>query len=249
MGTADPLGILQRGVYAARLATSPADLAAAQSLRQLAFRAAALDQDQFDNFCQHVLIEHQNTKRLVCCFRLMTYPDGLAIQNGYAAQFYGLERFGTYPEPMIEIGRFCLHPTARDPDILRIAWAALTRVVDAMGAQMLFGCSSFVGTDPSLYADALAVLAAGHLAPERWKPSIKSANVVPLLQLTQSRKPDLPQAMRTMPPLLRSYISMGGWVSGHAVIDENLNTLHVFTGLEIAMIPPERARALRLIAL
>ena len=41
---------------------------------------------------------------------------------------------------------------------------------------------------------------------------------------------------------------MGGWVSDHAVIDARLNTLHVFTGLEIAAIPPARARALRAIA-
>jgi putative hemolysin len=48
--------------------------------------------------------------------------------------------------------------------------------------------------------------------------------------------------------LLRSYLSMGGWVSDHAVVDRNLNTLHVFTGLEIRSIPPARARILRAIA-
>ena len=35
-----------------------------------------------------------------------------------------------------------------------------------------------------------------------------------------------------MPPLLRAYLLMG-WVSDHAVIDNKLNTLHVFTGLEV----------------
>jgi putative hemolysin len=51
-----------------------------------------------------------------------------------------------------------------------------------------------------------------------------------------------------MPPLLRTYLLMGGCVSDHAVIDGDLNTLHVFTGLEIAAIPPARARALRAVA-
>jgi hypothetical protein len=41
---------------------------------------------------------------------------------------------------------------------------------------------------------------------------------------------------------------MGRWVSDHAVIDHDLGTLHVFTGVEIAAIPPARARALRAIA-
>jgi hypothetical protein len=37
-------------------------------------------------------------------------------------------------------------------------------------------------------------------------------------------------------------------VSDHAVCDDDLDTLHVFTAVEIAKIPPARARALRLIA-
>ena len=38
---------------------------------------------------------------------------------------------------------------------------------------------------------------------------------------------------------------MGGWVSDHAVMDRQLNTMHVFTGLEVRSIPPARARTLR----
>ena len=49
----------------------------------------------------------------------------------------------------------------------------------------------------------------------------------------------------TYGPLLRTYLVMGGWVSDHAVVDRDLNTLHVFTGLEIRAIPPARARLLR----
>ena len=51
-----------------------------------------------------------------------------------------------------------------------------------------------------------------------------------------------------MPPLLRTYLMMGGWVSDHAVMDRQLGTMHVFTGVEIKAIPPARARALRALA-
>ena len=55
-------------------------------------------------------------------------------------------------------------------------------------------------------------------------------------------------ALHQMPPLLRTYLGMGGWVSDHAVIDRAMQTLHVFTGVEIAAIPPARVRALRAVA-
>ncbi|WP_145962806.1 hypothetical protein [Mangrovicoccus ximenensis] len=38
---------------------------------------------------------------------------------------------------------------------------------------------------------------------------------------------------------------LGGRVGSHAVADRDLGTLHVFTGLEIAAIPPQRAARLR----
>ncbi|MDP5347697.1 MAG: ornithine-acyl-ACP acyltransferase, partial [Paracoccaceae bacterium] len=56
---------------------------------------------------------------------------------------------------------------------------------------------------------------------------------------------DKRRAMQVMPPLLRTYLMMGGWVSDHAVIDPQMNTLHVFTGLEIRAIPEARKKLLR----
>ena len=149
---------------------------------------------------------------------------------------------------MVEIGRFCVHPEARDPDILRTAWAAMTRYVDENNVEMLFGCSSFKGTDADAYADAFAMLKDRHLAPRRWWPQVKAPSVFRFAQALRRRRPDTGRAMRAMPPLLRTYLLMGGWVSDHAVVDRQMNTLHVFTGLEVSAIPPARKRLLRVAA-
>ena len=145
------------------------------------------------------------------------------------------------------MGRFCIHPDWHDPDILRLAWGAMTAFVDANRIDMLFGCSSFAGTETDNYLDAFAMLKARHLAPKRWWPRIKAAEVFRYAARLR-RKPDLKKAMSGMPPLLRTYLSMGGWVSDHAVVDRQMNTLHVFTGVEISAIPPARKRLLRAVA-
>lgn len=149
---------------------------------------------------------------------------------------------------MVEVGRFCVHPEWKDPDILRVAWGALTRYVDETGVGMLFGCSSFMGTDTAPYEDSFAMLRERHLAPKRWLPRVKAPDVFRFGRLLRRRKPDARAAMAGMPPLLRTYLMMGGWVSDHAVVDRQLNTLHVFTGLEIGAIPPRRAALLRGVA-
>lgn len=241
--------------YTCRIAQSADDRRAAQALRHACFiaesgaapRPDGLDDDAFDEICSHVLVEERSTHRLVATFRLLPLTSGADIGRSYAAQYYDLDALRSYDKPMVEMGRFCVAGDVKDPDVLRAAWGAMTAYVDRERVGMLFGCSSFHGTEPQAYADAFAMLKERHLAPKRWLPRIKAPNVFNFAKALRQRA-DRTQALRTMPPLLRSYLTMGGWVSDHAVVDRDLNTLHVFTGLEVGSIPPARARALRAVA-
>lgn len=246
----------RKGRYQVRLATSDADIRAAQRLRWLCFinRGAASDdgsqhdEDHLDQECQHMLIEDLQTRQLVCCFRFLHLPSGRDIGRSYSAQFYNLSALQDFDGPMVEMGRFCVHPEYRDPDIIRIAWGAITRHVDQAQVAMLFGCSSFMGTEPEQHAEAFAMLRERHLAPRRWLPRVKAPNVFRFARKLRWRKSDPRLAMTTMPPLLRSYLALGGWVSDHAVVDPQLKTMHVFTGVEIRSIPPSRKRLLRAVS-
>lgn len=245
---------MRKGRWLLRLAASPDDLLAAQRLRWLCFGgdrtgsqdSLALDADALDAVCQHVLIEDTRSGQLVACFRLLHLNSGADIDRSYSAQYYNLSALRDFPAPMVELGRFCVHPAHSDPDILRLAWAALTQHVDAAGVELLFGCSSFLGTDATQHEDAFAMLLERHIAPKRWLPRVKAPEVFRFARLL--RRPDPRRAMAAMPPLLRTYLMMGGWVSDHAVMDRQLGTMHVFTGVEIKAIPPGRARALRQLA-
>ncbi len=114
------------GRYRARLAETRADVEAAQALRYRCFvdpEAGGLDADTFDAICAHVLVEDRSTGDLVCCFRLMPLDSGgAAIGDSYSAQFYHLDALGGFAGRMVEMGRFCIAPDRRDPDILRVAW-------------------------------------------------------------------------------------------------------------------------------
>lgn len=242
---------LSKGRFAAREACGAADLRAAQALRHACFggqgAAQGLDRDAYDAQCVHVLIEDQRSGALAGCFRMLPLADGAEISRSYSAQFYELSGLRAFDGPLLELGRFCIHPDAPGADVLRVAWGAMTQYVDAHGVELLFGCSSFEGTDAARYHDAFAMLRDRHLAPRRWLPRVKAPQVF-RFAARLGRAPDMRRAMRTMPPLLRTYLAMGGWVSDHAVVDTQMNTLHVFTGVEIGRIPPARKRLLRAVA-
>lgn len=243
--------------YIARLARGYADIRRAQGLRHEVFyqqaggreRPGKLDCDRFDDRFQHVLLEEFGSGRLAGCFRFLPLSCGAEIDAGYSAQFYDLSGLRGYRRPMVEVGRLCAAPWVRDPDVMRVTLAALTRIADATGAGLLFGCSSFSGNVVGRYAATLALLQEGHLGPARWRPGVRAARTFPLAAAKPAAgRAEERDARLDMPPLLRSYLALGGWVSDHAVIDEALGTLHVFTGLEVARIPPRRVQALRALA-
>ena len=238
--------IVRLGRYRARLAFSQNEVSAAQSLRYQCFNLSnkvELDVDDFDTICQHVLIENLETGKLVCCYRVLNFENGKNISKSYSSQFYDLNAIESYPEPMIEVGRFCIDPGENDQRILLTAWAALAQIVDQKQIGLLFGCSSFKGIEKEKYLDSFALLRDRYIAPSQWRPKIKAAQVFSYSK-DLINQVDKKKALLNMPPLLKTYLSMGAWVSDHAVVDLNMKTFHLFTGMEISKIPKRRKQFL-----
>ena len=242
--------IVRVGRYCARFALSKDDLLAAQELRYKCFNLSndkGLDVDEFDSICRHVLVENLENGKLICCYRIMSFPDGKDITRSYSSRFYDLGSIENFPKPMIEVGRFCIDPVTTDHQVVLAAWAALTQLVDENGIEFLFGCSSFEGIDKEKYLHCFAFLREKHIAPEHWLPKVKAAQVINYSE-ANCCKVNKKKALLNMPPLLKSYLSMGAWVSDHAVVDYSMKTLHLFTGVEVSKIPRRRKQFLRNLA-
>ena len=240
------LEIIRVGRYRARYASSQIDVLAAQSLRYQCFNLSNKDEidiDDFDTLCQHVLIENLETEKLICCYRILKFDSGKNISSSYSSQFYDLKVIENFTEPMIEVGRFCIDPEVNDPSVVLTAWAALAQIVDHNQTEFLFGCSSFEGIEKEKYFDSFALLRDRYMAPDHWRPKIKAAQVF-CYSKDLIYKVDKKKALLNMPPLLKTYLSMGAWVSDHAVVDLNMKTLHLFTGMEISKIPKSRKKFL-----
>ena len=224
--------------FICRMAQSKDDVTACQALRHVCFHGSdGLDDDKFDVFCDHVMVEKGGV--LVCTLRMRVLLDGADFSQTYTGSFYDIvmQRGSS-----LEIGRFCVDSVAFSLHILRMAWAAITHYVDTYNITHIFGCVSFAGTDPSVYADAFGALYKNYLGKtqnipksidENWLSDVINAGYDPALALQQ------------MPPLLRTYLGMGGYVSNRFVVDHELDTLHIFAGLDTSAIPAARVQSLR----
>ena len=230
------------------LARDSADMAAVQRLRAVRFRGAKgiSDMDRFDPKCLHLLVRKSRQPDVLAAARLRVLAGPVQMSDSYSAQFYDLGVIGQSGRRCVEIGRICIDAGhLHDPDILRAVLAGLTRLSLQTEADMLVGCASFRGSDPERHSEALAYLAANHIGPEDLRPGQGADHILPL---PNGMPTDATAGLKQVPALLRLYLGLGGWVSDHAVIDRDLDTLHVFAAVETAAIPPNRLRALHLLA-
>lgn len=216
-------------------------MAEVMALRAAYFRDGDDDADAYDPICRHYLIRAADGVA-VACFRLMRLPGGAALDRSYTAQFYDLAPLSGTRGLIVELGRFAMARDQSDPEIVRAAWAALTRMVDGEGVVLFMGCSSFAGTDPSRHARAFQALTLRSVGPAARLPGQRAPETVPLGEI---RGEGGLRGAAGLPPMLRAYLSMGGWVGDHVVIDRDLQTCHIFTALDISAIPEGRKRLMR----
>ncbi|MFN3281218.1 MAG: GNAT family N-acyltransferase [Tabrizicola sp.] len=236
---------IRKGKLIARLAEGRADMARVMAFRSAAFpRLSGREQDAQDALSAHVLVEGEG--EMLAYFRVMLFGWGAGLAQGYAARFYDVAPLSGYARPIAEMGRFCAAPGGVHPDVLRLAWGAMTRIVDEGQAGLLVGCTSFRGADWARHRAGLALLAAEFVGPAEHLPGRKAAEVVALT--AAGPVGDRRMALAGLPPLLRTYLGMGGWVGDHAVADRELDTLHVFTCVEVDRVPAVRATRLRAVA-
>lgn len=235
---------IRQGGLEARPAVGPAELAEILALRALAFRGdpAAADGDGFDADCLHLRVGPQGGPALAT-LRLLPHPQGRIA--GYAARAYDLDALARAPGAALELGRLCLHPAHSAPDLMRLVWAGVARAAGAWDAARLIGCTSFPTLDPETLAPALGLLAQRHLGPEALRPGRRAPRTRALADWSGAASAE---GAARLPPLLRAYLALGGWVSDHLVIDPDLGTCHVFTCVEIAAMPEGRKRVLRALA-
>ena len=125
----------KRRHFRSRFAEDARDVEAAQRFRYACFHGgkAGIDADAFDADCQHLLVEDVDTGALICTFRFMELPTGAEIGKSYSSQYYELSNLHSFDKPLLEMGRFCISPEVNDPNVLRMAWAEITRLVDERG--------------------------------------------------------------------------------------------------------------------
>ena len=250
------LDIVQ-GPLQVRLAETPADIDAAQALRyrifyermgarplpEMALRGR--DFDAFDPICDHLLVLDQSRgsteETVVGTYRLIRRNAAERLGTFYSAAEYDIAPLLAYPGEILELGRSCVDPAYRARPVLQLLWSGIAAYVFHHQIALMFGCASLPGTDPDALAAPLSYLYHHHLAPPALRARALAQRYVDMRRLDVSAI-DLVRIPATLPPLIKGYLRVGGFVGDGAVIDEQFNTTDVCIVLKTDLVTEKYLR-------
>ena len=233
---------LRSGNLGVRLAATEAEVQAAQALRYQVFfaemgakpdeamAAAKLDYDAFDTIADHLLvIDHDlgdGAAAVVGTYRLIRQEKAEAFGRFYSESEYDISPLMRFPGRKLELGRSCTAQAYRNRVVLQLLWRGIASYIAHYKIDTMFGCASLAGTNPDALAEELTYLALHHPAPSELAPVALPACYVNMKRLpAEAINPK--QALMRLPPLIKGYLRLGGYVGDGAVIDTQFNTTDV----------------------
>ena len=234
-------GELRAGHLGVRIATSADEIDAVQSLRYRVFYeemgaepcaeayATRRDTDAYDEVADHLLVvDHAigpGPEGVVGTYRLIRQHAAAQLGRFYSEDEYDISpilRFGH----SLELGRSCVTTAYRSGAVMQLLWRGIAAYVSLHHIEVMFGCASLPGTDPERLASELSYLYYNHLAPPALRPVALAGRRIDMRRMA----PELIEAGKPpalLPPLIKGYLRLGGFVGDGAVSDRQFNTTDV----------------------
>ncbi|QWD95585.1 GNAT family N-acetyltransferase [Polynucleobacter sp. MG-Unter2-18] len=193
-----------------------------------------LDIDEFDAYCDHLLIRDQESLRVVGTYRVLPPHKALEIGRLYSDSEFDLSRLDHLRPKLVELGRSCVHEDFRSGAVIMALWSGLAQYMQKHDYEIMLGCASIPMGD------------GGHFAASLYN-SLSNDQMAPV---ENHAFPRLPLPLERLngglavepPPLIKGYLKLGAKICSAPAWDPDFNTADVLTMLRLSDINPRYAK-------
>jgi putative hemolysin len=231
------------------LARTDNDLEEAQRLRFKVFSQemgarlgdpdAAIDADEFDAVCDHLLVRDLDSGRVVGTYRILAPHRARAFGRLYSESEFDLARLAHLRPSLIEVGRSCVHADYRTGATILLLWAGLAQYMRKGGYRHLVGCASASLADGGAQAAGLRDELQAYLCEPEYR-------VFPHLPFPHERMAR--PARVEVPPLIKGYLRVGARVCGEPAWDPDFHSADFLVWVSLDTMRPRYARHFDLLA-
>ena len=165
-------------------------------------------------------------RSVVGTYRVLRRGGAKAKGGFYTQSEYDISPLLDLPGEILELGRSCVDTSYRTRLTMNLLWQTIAAYVFHYDVGVMFGCASLPGTDVATHSAALSYLYHHHLAPPALRPKALPDRYVEMNRVPREQI-DVKSALANLPPLIKGYLRLGGFVGDGAVVDHEFNTTDV----------------------
>jgi putative hemolysin len=234
--------------FEVKIATEPSEIEQAQRLRFQVFNLELnkglkasfqrqLDIDEFDPYCDHLIVRELSSGDVVGTYRLLRGAQARQHIGFYSEKEFDLSRIKELDGELLELGRSCARKDFRDRALIPLMWEAIAEQVRKHNVRYLFGCGSLYTTDTVEVSAMFSLLKNKYYAPQAYRVApvehcafkcIKDVGVADEQALFQK-----------LPSLIKGYLRIGALVCGPPALDREFGTADFFLLLDFGTLKGE----------
>ncbi len=197
-----------------------------------------LDSDDFDRFCDHLIVRDRQSREVVGTYRLLLGSRAKKNIGFYSEREFDLDRIKDLDGEILELGRSCARRDFRDKALIPLMWEAIAQYVREHQVKYLFGCGSLYTTDAHEVTQCYSLLKKKYYAPEQFRVS-PLANCRFGGQVRSGAVLDEQATFLKLPSLIKGYLRLGAVVCGPPALDREFGTTDFFVLLDIQKLSDE----------
>jgi len=218
------------------LARHQDEVEAAQRLRHRVFSAElgaqlsgppGIDQDEYDPFCEHLIVEDEVRQEVVGTYRLFLPEQVSKVGRYYSQTEFDLSRPLALNSRVMELGRSCVHPDYRQGAVIVLLWSGLAEAMSMWEIDHLMGCASVHSTDGPALGALYRSLEANMVEPEQ---RVFPLRPIPGFDANAQVKPV------ELPGLLKGYLRAGVRIGGEPYWDPQFHCADFFVWCDSRLI-------------
>jgi putative hemolysin len=242
--------------FQVKIATDPAEIEEAQRLRFEVFNLElhkglqssynkGLDVDEFDPYCEHLIVRDLSSGQVVGTYRLMRGVQARRHIGFYSEKEFDLTRIKKLDGELLELGRSCARKDFRDRALIPLMWEAIAEQVRAYNVHYLFGCGSLYSTDTREVSAIFSLLKKSYYAADTYRVTpVDKCKFDGLID--DAAINDDQVLFQKLPSLIKGYLRIGAWVCGPPALDAEFGTADFFLLLDFGSLKEEYLKRLGL---